>query len=375
MSMIKNAIDALETTHDIYRTCVELLSVFIEKNKSRLNGNTIANLLSARDSFNEYFDRNELSIEDIPGAMRNLLIFLTNIEKAISDIDKKASTAVSGGLDEIEKYVGMSIYKTRRLIEEFSPKDILENQESKLQNLKKVTNSIESKIEKLNDIIKKSSDEIQALSTTTDNHKLTIEKLSEFNEVRLNELEEIYKRRISDLDIQQKKVNETVGLIAGAAIMGKYEKNALAEREVANSLRRYAIGIMSGVIILMAYSFHQITTTDFDLKENVLRTILALFLSIPAAYLARESAKHRKQEYTHLQTALDLAAFSPYIESLPAETQHKLKEEMASRIFTARNFDYVTKESYPLNMQELIIAIMDKIPNREQQEEKNPSKT
>lgn len=84
-------------------------------------------------------------------------------------------------------------------------------------------------------------------------------------------------------------------------------------------------------------------------------------LSIPAAYLARESAKHREKQYAHQQTSLDLKAIAPYIASLPQEEQHKIKIEIAGRIFAAKDFNKVDTDSYPININEIIMEIIKKL--------------
>ena len=63
------------------------------------------------------------------------------------------------------------------------------------------------------------------------------------------------------------------------------------------------------------------------------------------------------------QTSLDLKAINPYIASLPEEEQHKIKSEIAQRIFAPKDFQSISNESYPINSQEVIMALISKFGN------------
>lgn len=162
----------------------------------------------------------------------------------------------------------------------------------------------------------------------------------------------------SDLaHIQRKReeIDALTGLVTGNAVTSSYQQNAVSEKKIADVLRLSSLFFMISAISFAAASMY-FSAENFDLSTSIFRAVLAILISIPAAYLARESAKHRKQQYVYLQTALDVQAITPYIASLPVETQNKLKEEMASKVFVAKNFDHVLAESYPISLQEIIIA-------------------
>ncbi|TYQ19898.1 UNVERIFIED_ORG: hypothetical protein JN05_01266 [Zoogloea ramigera] len=160
------------------------------------------------------------------------------------------------------------------------------------------------------------------------------------------------------------EVNEVVGVIAAKSIVGSYEKSADIEKTSADALRIASIVFMVLVMIFVGFTFYGITTGEFSWEKSALKLICSLLFSVPAAYLARESAKHRQQQYTHLQTSLDLKAVGPYIATLPKEQQDTLKAEIAQRMFAPKTFDHVTKESYPINTQELVLALVDRINGR-----------
>lgn len=167
------------------------------------------------------------------------------------------------------------------------------------------------------------------------------------------------------LDDKRKEVDDVVGVIAAKSVAGSYENSASEERSSANWLRGFAILFMVVIVGVIGYTLIESVKPEFSIEVAALRISFALILSIPAAYLARESAKHRQQQYTHLQTSLDLKAITPYIASLPSDTQNRLKEEMASRIFSQKNFDHITKETYPINTHEIVMALIEKFDAKE----------
>jgi hypothetical protein len=170
------------------------------------------------------------------------------------------------------------------------------------------------------------------------------------------------------LESKQVEINQLVGNMAAKSIVGSYEQSAATEKKSADALRLGALIFMGCVVAMVGKTFWDISAGGFDWEKAMLKLVCTVLFSVPAAYLARESAKHRQQQYTHLQTALDLKAMGPYIASLPKERQDELKAEMAQKIFAQKNFDHVSKESYPINSQELILALFDKINDRKKTE-------
>lgn len=63
----------------------------------------------------------------------------------------------------------------------------------------------------------------------------------------------------------------------------------------------------------------------------------------------------------HLQTSLDLKAIDPYLASLPIEEQHRIKSEMSNRLFATKNFSAVGADPYPINVQDVLVRLIDKL--------------
>ena len=60
---------------------------------------------------------------------------------------------------------------------------------------------------------------------------------------------------------------------------------------------------------------------------------MAVTFGILAAYAARLADKHESIERKNRKMELELAAIDPYLSELPVNTRHKIKEELASRLF------------------------------------------
>ncbi|MFK0035944.1 hypothetical protein [Pseudomonas monteilii] len=159
----------------------------------------------------------------------------------------------------------------------------------------------------------------------------------------------------------KKKIDDLLVLAGKDVVAGDYTESAAAEKRMADNLRNASLFCMAIIALALGYSFWETTTIDFDWKRSLFRIGFAFMLSVPAAYLARESAKHRQQQYEHLQTSLDLKAISPFVASLPEDEQHKIKILIASKVFAGRDFSKVGADPYPINTHELIMEIIKKL--------------
>jgi len=155
------------------------------------------------------------------------------------------------------------------------------------------------------------------------------------------------------------EIDNLLGLAGQKVLAGSYDKHAIKEQFAANVLRGFAIAVMSLAIVPIALALYDATKNALTIEQALLRLAFALVLSIPAAYLARESAKHRQEQYSLRQTALDIGAIDGYIAPLPNEMREKIKEGIAAKLFAPKSFDHVTRESYPINTQELLSKLIE----------------
>lgn len=171
----------------------------------------------------------------------------------------------------------------------------------------------------------------------------------------------VYDSAKEEFELKREEVNKLLGLVSGAAIAGSFEESAKNEKNMADVMRWASIICMGVIVVVVASSLWISLSHDFDWKESIFRVVLAILLSVPSAYLARESAKHRELHNMHLQTSLELRAINPYLASLPADEQHRIKAEVAGRIFGSKGLGEKPVDSYPVNMQEIIMEILKKV--------------
>lgn len=224
--------------------------------------------------------------------------------------------------------------------------------------------------------IRNTEDKLKEIADEQVKHDQRIKKLLTENELRIAELESklaglsdkasieiqkitlAYSASLTEIELKKTQIDNILGHVAGRAIAGDYEKSATEEREMADWLRAGSLFCMALIAASLGYSFWETISTEFDWQKSIFRITLTFLLSVPAAYLARESAKHREQQYQHLQTSLDLKAISPFLASLPEDEQHKIKIAIASKIFAGRDFSKVSADPYPLNTHEIIIELI-----------------
>jgi len=189
-------------------------------------------------------------------------------------------------------------------------------------------------------------------------------QLSELKQVADGEIEKItaaYTVAVADIDEKTAHINRVTGQAAARMIAGDYETSASEEKAMADWLRYGALACMGLIIALLGTAVFETISADFDWPRFLSRISLVFLLSVPAAYLARESAKHREQQYHHLQTSLDMKAISPFLASLPDEEQHKIKAAIAAKLFGGRDFSKVSNDPYPINTHEIIMEIIKKL--------------
>ena len=218
--------------------------------------------------------------------------------------------------------------------------------------------SLNKQARDLKNLVLKSDEKIADLEKDIDNIKKDLED-------ELVKTRSSYDDVMKEIDFKRNQIDEMLGHASGKVIAGDYEKSASEEKKAADNFRYASLGCMAIGISFLGASLVATLQDDFDWKKSIFRMILAFLISVPAAYLARESAKHRQQQYQHLQTSLDLKAITPYMASLPSDEQHKLKVSIAARIFSAKDFSYVGKDPYPLNTQEIIMALISRIESKE----------
>ncbi|MBE0378502.1 hypothetical protein [Pseudoalteromonas prydzensis] len=238
-------------------------------------------------------------------------------------------------------------------------------------------NTIEGELKlKLNEYNKQTDKLFKSHQSSVNSLEAAAEQeLKELN-LKVETLRDKFDSTIADLNSKSLQMDDLLGQSANRTMAQDFDTSALHERKAANGLRYGSIGCMIIIIGIVCYSFYDSTDSGFDWESSIFRTVLVFILSIPAAYLSRESAKHREQQYNYHRTALDLKVITPYISSLPEEDQNRLKISIAERIFASRQTNVAQQESFPLNTQELMMELIKKVDvsRKQDAEQENKSK-
>lgn len=228
--------------------------------------------------------------------------------------------------------------------------------------------------------ILKGQDAIEKLiQNTSDSHKLAVndvESLRQDIEVLRRDISGLHESILTEADKASKvtsdavarnnevynQIDELLGQTASKVLIVDYANTADAERKSANSMRIYSLFCMALTGVVLSFALYESLSNDVDWKHALFKALTAIALSVPAAYLARESAKHRSQEHINRRISLDLRAITPYIATLSSDEQQKIKSEVALKIFGVHGGGNSSPDSYPLNTQELMKSLIDKIP-------------
>lgn len=211
----------------------------------------------------------------------------------------------------------------------------------------------------LSDRLRKAIGEAEARTTQLE---IKIDDIQAKADEEINKITQTYSETVHELNQKKKEIQKLVGFVAGTAIEDGYQKSARRERIAAEILRILSIVCMLLVIGTLVYTSSLMATDPTTHWSNLaIKVVIAILISVPAAYLARESSKHREQEHQHLRYALDLKAISPFLDKLPEFEQHKIKKELASKLFGARPITDSNESSYPVNLHEVIMALIKKL--------------
>lgn len=244
-----------------------------------------------------------------------------------------------------------------------TPKEVEEAQKEALSEVEKKLLATTNELESIKKRYKKEQKEL--LESYEDKFSEVRKVLHRYENEAINKVIDIdtqYKEKIKDIKKKEIEINNILGIVSKRTISGSFENSAEDEKGIANILRWIALGGMFLITGIIGYSFYD-SIISFSWEESIFRMILVIFLSIPTTYLARESSKHRQQQYKHLQMSLELNATTPYWNSLPKEEQDKLKIELSKKMFAKDDDMKNENDSYPLNIQELMLKIIDKVPS------------
>ena len=176
---------------------------------------------------------------------------------------------------------------------------------------------------------------------------------SEFGKLQA-ESETTQKERLDSLRTSQEQAAQIVQVVGNTGITGNYQKIANSEGSQANAWRWITIAFFGAGIAIAGATFWKFWHEPFS-PENawsvLIRLLYALAITSPAWYTAKESARHRSNADRARQTELELASLGPFIELMPDEKKHQIREELTKRYFGNQVAEHVAEP--PINLKDL----------------------
>lgn len=169
-------------------------------------------------------------------------------------------------------------------------------------------------------------------------------KLSAKSEQSINELgvkftEEVAERKqsadiiLNDIKNIESQARTILQIVGNVGVTGNYQKRSNEECGQANLSRWITVAIFAIGILFVAINLLKNISGTIDLQTLIIRFAIAVSITIPAFYTARESARHRSNADRAKQTELELASLSPFLQNLPEVEREKLISQLTPQYF------------------------------------------
>jgi archaellum component FlaC len=165
---------------------------------------------------------------------------------------------------------------------------------------------------------------------------------------------------LTDLTELHRQAKILAGDISTSALAKDYARHAVEESRAANFYRRIGLLFMLIVGAYLGFTLWDLRAGGFTWEQAGLRLAVSLVATLPIAYVARESARHRVQAVELRKTSLDFAALGPYLEGIPEPKRSELRALIAQRVFFA-DAKSDNSSSFGLDPQAIIMKGMETI--------------
>lgn len=170
----------------------------------------------------------------------------------------------------------------------------------------------------------------------TASDKKIAEKIAELSERFSSAVDEKIKETeaaINRISGFEKQARDIVQIVGNIGVTGNYQKRALVEVKQANTWRMVTVSFFGLGVALVTLNLIMNLSTAIDLKTLVIRFAIAVAVTVPGIYTARESARHRTNADKAKQTELELASLSPFLETLPESQRELIIADLAKSYF------------------------------------------
>jgi len=202
---------------------------------------------------------------------------------------------------------------------------------------------------------------------------------------KLIEIENMVSEIKEKADTAEDHIDKLAQGVSSTAIARDYRNRAEQEDTEANQLRKKSLTIMYIAAAILGTAIfdpihiinelvniyrgiydHGTAKFALDPASAGIRAIFSLLLSVPAAYLARESAKHRVKHNAYEQIAMNIDAVHTLIKPLSDEDKNTILTSMANRLFSSPvGVDKgAANDAFPISTGELMMKMMDNLSSK-----------
>lgn len=131
----------------------------------------------------------------------------------------------------------------------------------------------------------------------------------------------------------KEQAEKTLHAIGIAGMASGYNKVANSERKAAWLWHGITGLFLVGLVVFAIIAFESTLRGEFSIGIFGARAFVALAFGIGVAWAARQAGMHQAAEQRSRRMELELASISPYLATLPEDSQNQVKQELAERLF------------------------------------------
>jgi len=136
--------------------------------------------------------------------------------------------------------------------------------------------------------------------------------------------------RVAEIRRMEDESSKLVGAIGLAGTSERYGVEAVAQKQVADKLRNFTVGLALGAVAMAVFA---VVHNPEDAHATAAKLGVSVVFGALAAYTARQSGRHRTREERARNLQLELTAFAPFIELLPEDQQEFERVLMTRKTF------------------------------------------
>ena len=327
-------IQAVKNMHASFQSVVSEVSAFkTNKNAAHLtNANShIENILTYLTNIPSPSDASDVeSVRDAVSSLRRSVgQYLRNIDDEVSSLNRTIAE-LKTGLDNFSSQIDSQKQRTDTVVSNFQ-QQFSSSEETRRSEFQKELNDAKKAADTLLEQIEADWKELSEQKSTTLQSFLTDTKTAlEALEKNLTSMADDI---VSKIEASKQKAEDLVGIITDTGMVGGYQRVANDARDAGRKWRKVAVWSLVGLVGFAIAAFVESLIHEIRWDQIAARIFVATAFGILAAYAALQADKNERTERKNRKVELELASILPYLHGLPQDQQHKIRQELAMRMF------------------------------------------